>query len=277
MCISPTNLKYGVQVPCRNCWQCHKNKVNDYVGRCIAEQQISKQVLAVTLTYAGDETNTATLVYDDIQRFMKRLKKVYKTKDGNEVRFIVAGEYGSRNGRPHWHICLFFKGDSPEVVQFPDDLDAQENMKVIFPRPWFEERGKTDLWAQIQWHPWSSYDNNGFVYFQPTDYHGFQYIMKYQLKDTTQKLSVSHFGSSKQPPLGHDYFMALAQWYVDNGLSPQSFFYSFPSVFDGKGKRRKFYIQGKSRDNFVWAFIEKWQQQRGTDHPHSELIIDHVN
>ena len=75
---------------CRNCRQCRKNRVNDLVGRCIAEQTRSKQTYAITLTYKGDGPGTAYLRYEDVQKFVKRLRS-----EGYTVRYIVADEYGS--------------------------------------------------------------------------------------------------------------------------------------------------------------------------------------
>ena len=37
------------------------------------------------------------------QKFMKRLRKEF----GNDIRFMMCGEYGERFGRPHYHYCLF--------------------------------------------------------------------------------------------------------------------------------------------------------------------------
>ena len=76
MCIHPTILPEIGPVGCRICWQCLENRKNDYIGRCIAEQEHSDGVLVVSLTYGGgdDNPNAALLVYKDFQDFMKRLR-----------------------------------------------------------------------------------------------------------------------------------------------------------------------------------------------------------
>lgn len=104
MCLSPVQIKYTPgdyhgskdepftqMVACRTCQLCRSNRVNDLVGRSFAEQCTASASYAVTLTYRGDGPETALLRYRDIQLFLKRLRK-----DGYTVRYICAGEYGSK-------------------------------------------------------------------------------------------------------------------------------------------------------------------------------------
>ncbi len=73
MCIAPIKLDDGTEVGCRECWQCRKRRVNDYVGRCIAESKFAKKTYAVTLTYGGDEgVNAVTLIYKGRPGFFKK-------------------------------------------------------------------------------------------------------------------------------------------------------------------------------------------------------------
>ena len=163
MCIAPVKLDDGTEVGCRECWQCRKRRVNDYVGRCIAESKFSKKTYAVTLTYDGDQgVNAVTLIYKDVQNFLKRLRKKHK------CRYIVTGEYGSAKGRSHWHIILFFKDSWPEVTAN----------------------------KRVDWKYWT----HGFSYFQEPDWKGFEYCLKYVLKDQTSRQSDSHLAMSKKPP-----------------------------------------------------------------------------
>lgn len=68
--------------------------------------------LFVTLDYAPEHLKGWSLQYDDFQSFMRRLRKrvdgVTVSPDGGRpIRFFVAGEYGGRFQRPHWHAILF--------------------------------------------------------------------------------------------------------------------------------------------------------------------------
>ena len=253
MCITPCNLPKIGPVACRYCWQCKENRINDYVGRCLAEQAHSSHTFAVTLTYRGDVVNAATLVYSDFQNAIKKLRKDY------DVRYIVAGEYGSKKGRAHWHAVLFFKDAAPSVVT---DVKARKPGEVILPR-W-----KGDPDARIEWKYWE----HGFCYFQRPDYGGFAYCLKYALKDQTQNAVTGHLAMSKKPPLGAGFFDELADQYVSQGLAPQTFMYTVGDQYDKKGKRRQFFLQGKSRENFLRRYIDQWERVYGTPAPLSEMV-----
>lgn len=264
MCVSPTQLDPETLVACRYCWQCRENRLNDLVGRCIAEQYSSDQTLAVALTYAGDGPETAMLRYADVQKMLKRLRRA-----GFYVRYIVAGEYGSKKGRAHWHGVLFFSAVHPEKIgpfRVPKIVDDHRKRG-----PWdvFLPRWANDDKARIAWRPWK----HGFAYFQQPNYGGFAYCLKYALKDQSEVSQVVNLAMSKKPALGHHYFMKLAQQHVDQGLAPSSLLYSF-DVFDAKGKRRKFLIKGISRENYLQAFEDLWSETHGTPSPITEVMAD---
>jgi len=239
MCIAPIKLDDGTEVGCRECWQCRKRRVNDYVGRCIAESKFAKKTYAVTLTYDADQgVNAVTLIYKDVQDFLKRLRKNYK------VRYIVTGEYGSAKGRSHWHIILFFKDSWPEVTSN----------------------------KRVDWTYWK----HGFSYFQEPDWKGFEYCLKYVLKDQTSRQSDSHLAMSKKPPLGHEFFQQLAKQHVEQALVPQTYFYKFGDVRDYKNREKGFMMQGKTRENFMETFINEWEAKY--DHePLSEIVNDYYD
>lgn len=254
MCIHPTILPEIGPVGCRICWQCLENRKNDYIGRCIAEQEHSDGVLVVSLTYGGGDNNpnAALLVYKDFQDFMKRLRIQGQRAEPAKrytVRYIVAGEYGSANGRAHWHAVLFFKGYTPEVEIEQD---------------------------KYSWSPWP----HGYSYFQEPDFHGFAYVLKYALKDLkkeNQEVFVGHMGRSLKPPLGAQYFHELAGRYVQQNIAPQDYFYSFPHVFDANRKRRVFMMQGAVQELFIQSFFDQYEKQRGEKYPLSETLQNHID
>ena len=100
----------GQKAACRHCLRCRRNRVDCLVGRCLAEKAVSDGVLGVTLTYKGDVPGSVTLLTADVQKFVRSLRKA-----GHKVRYMIAGEYGERKGRAHWHAVLFFKGKVPSL------------------------------------------------------------------------------------------------------------------------------------------------------------------
>jgi hypothetical protein len=258
MCRTPNRLDDGTEVACRKCWQCKRNRVNDLVGRCIAESKFSIKTYAVTLTYANDAgVNAVTLVYKDVQDMMKRLRKRYK------VRYIVAGEYGTVKGRAHWHIILFFKDKDPAT-----ELDEDGNLEIIMDK-------------RVHWKYWGTavgrdennktiYDYKGYCYFQQPDWKGFQYVLKYVLKDSDLDSADSHLAMSKKPPLGYEFFNELAKTHVEQAVIPRSYKYKVGGVKKDNGTEKVFMMQGKTRENFMNAFKDGWTQKYGKE-PQSEF------
>jgi hypothetical protein len=230
-------LNNGVEVSCRKCWQCRKRRVDDLVGRCIAESKFAKRTYAATLTYGGEAgVNAATLVYKDVQDFLKRLRKKYS------VRYIVAGEYGTKKNRSHWHIILFFNKQYPEV----------ENNK------------------RVNWEYWTK----GFSYFQEPDWKGFQYVLKYVLKDQDERVKVGHLAMSKKPPLGEQYFKELAKQHVKEMILPRNIFYKFRDVRNSRNKIKDFCMQGKTKDMFMRRIRWRWYKKYGKE-PMNELFEEY--
>lgn len=259
MCVMPQAIPikthpFFSMVSCRNCWQCRKTRIDDLVGRCTAEQKKSDQVLAVTLTYAGDTTHAQTLVYADVQKLLKRLRF---TK-GRSVRYISAGEYGSKKSRAHWHIILFIRGVKIPVAPIKADRKPDEIYLAL---------NKSD---RIDWSGWSQ----GFSFWQKPDYGAFAYVLKYVLKDLDSSFHKTHLAMSKKPPLGHDFFADLAQHHVDNGLSPQDVSYTFRDAFDKNGKRLKYQLRGRMKELYLDIFRVIWSLSRGSPYPYSELCIE---
>lgn len=61
----------------------------------------------VTLTYSDENLpmgpDGPELDYHDVQVFLKRIRRDMD----NDLRYYIAGEYGEKYGRPHWHMVLY--------------------------------------------------------------------------------------------------------------------------------------------------------------------------
>ena len=63
----------------------------------------------------GIRTNSVIpiLWYDDIRKYIGRLRKWFFKEYGETIRYYIICEYGSQSFRPHYHILLFH--DSPRA------------------------------------------------------------------------------------------------------------------------------------------------------------------
>lgn len=106
-----------LQVPCNKCVKCKKKRLNDWAFRLQQQAKISTNVLYVTLTYNDENiSQTRTLSKRDLQLFFKRLRKIHHKKTVQKISYFAVGEYGSKYGRPHYHLLLF-NVHTPELVQ----------------------------------------------------------------------------------------------------------------------------------------------------------------
>lgn len=246
MCVNPRRLNNGAEVACRECWQCRSNWINDWVGRCIAESQTARACHSVTLTYGPDSSGrvdherAALLTYSDVQKYMKRLRR-----NGFPLKFFAVGEFGSAKGRAHWHAILFWQDAVPE-----HQLGQR-----------FNER---------HWP-------HGFSHWDKVNAHSVRYVCKYINKDARDTERQRNVAMSKFPPIGSDYFAALARRYVDQGLAPRDPSYSFPGVVDAKGKTIQFRLKGNSLDRFCEEYLREWEKRRGGHPPASTLISDYAD
>lgn len=256
MCLNPSKISDVGFVACRKCWQCLERKVDDWVGRNIAESKTAKGANSISLTYGYDRSTgdvdhlrSSVLTYSDVQKMLKHLRA-----DGYPVRYFVAGEYGSTKGRAHWHILLYWQDRVPE----------------------FRLRKDCYLWK---------YWPHGWSYWDSMSAQSVRYACKYLLKDSEDE-HAQMFGPmpSKKPPLGDAYFRHLAEKYVDAGLAPQDLFYSFPDVRrvpHGSKARTKsalmagmkpiqFLMRGKTAENFLEHFGKCWRERYQDEPPASE-------
>lgn len=119
-----------INVPCGHCVGCRLDKSRQWADRMMLELDHSKTAIFVTLTYdplnvpvacsLDDGSVLFTLNKRDVQLFMKRLRRSF---DGREIRFYLAGEYGSQTHRPHYHAILF----GLSLADFPDIQPVSKN------------------------------------------------------------------------------------------------------------------------------------------------------
>lgn len=237
MCINPRAHPSGLRTPCHQCWQCKENRINDWVGRCIAEMETSVATSVVTLTYGGgDSPESRFLRKSDITAYLKAWRNA-----GHKVRFFAVGEYGSKKGRAHWHIVLFWQSKMPH-------REMRKNVQ-------------DEMWP------------HGYSYWDSADGASIRYVMKYINKDADDQAQLKSMGMSRKPLLGWAYFAELADRYIAQGISPQRPFYKFRDVLDKHGKPIEFYMPPLVAKQFCELYIAKYCLAKPGRHwPPSELV-----
>lgn len=204
----------GKTFACRACNDCITARKNDWVARAMAEKAMSSETLVLMLSYRnnGDGSlpfQARAFNYNDVRGFLKHLREVYFRKYGarNEIRFIVAGERGSRRGRVHWHMILFADRPITGFGEWTTLGGKPQDGPVI------TEKGKNQHWSL--WR-------HGLVCPQIPDQGGMAYVLKYALKDQfnsvkskgtarfakSEDSGASYFRMSKTPPIGMRWLQA---------------------------------------------------------------------
>ncbi|MER9265425.1 hypothetical protein NKI63_12720 [Mesorhizobium sp. M0410] len=200
----------------------------------------------MTLTYGGGLTERSeVLTYSDVQKYLKRLRK-----SGHKFRYFAVGEYGSKKGRCHWHLILFYQDTPPEMPM--------------------DERVNEKHWP------------HGFSQWEIASNASMRYCVKYLYKDAgADESKQAKFVLSKLPAIGVPYFQKLAYDYAQQGIAPREMFYWFPDVLNSKtGLPERFYLSKHSAAGitFLSSFIDAWASIHGNDRwPHSDLVEEFID
>lgn len=99
---------------CGQCIACRINRARIWTTRILLESKEHLLNSFVTLTYNDDLLPVdCKLCKRDVQLFLKRLRRKMEPL---KVRYYCVGEYGDKNGRPHYHLMLFGVND-PRLVE----------------------------------------------------------------------------------------------------------------------------------------------------------------
>jgi len=159
----------SLSLPCGQCRGCRLERSRQWAVRCMHEASLHEHNCFITLTYDNDHCPTdRSLNYGDYQRFMKRFRKRFKD---STIRFYMAGEYGEKFERPHFHACIF-------GFDFPD--------KTLWKRTpsgslIYRSKSLEDLWP-------FGYSSIGDVTFESA-----AYVARYVMKKRTGKGVGDHY------------------------------------------------------------------------------------
>lgn len=187
------SLKVGlhdmpVQIPCGQCIGCRLEKARQWAMRCVCEASLYENNIFLTLTYDTDHLpSDLSLSKRHLQLFMKRLRKRF----GNDIRFYACGEYGSKFGRPHYHILLFnFNPKDGQLIR-------------IRPNPLYVSESISRLWHY-------GFHSYGLVTFESASY-----VARYCTKKITGADADDYYKGrlpefalmSRKPGIGHDWLL----------------------------------------------------------------------
>lgn len=95
----------ALRLPCGSCLGCRLENARAWALRCHLELTQHPAAVFTTLTYANDPK---VLFKGDVQRWLKRLRKALDVgTTGPRLKYFLAGEYGERFKRPHYHAIVF--------------------------------------------------------------------------------------------------------------------------------------------------------------------------
>jgi len=190
-----------IKVPCGNCIGCRLDRAQKWALRCVHEASLYDENCFITLTYDEEHIpKNGSLVVQDFQKFMKRLRKKYPDKT---IRFFHCGEYGEQTQRPHYHACIF-NYDFPDKKPLPSKSKDQLYSSDIL----------SELWPY------------GLSSIGALTYNSASYVARYIMKKVTGKKAKEYYQGrkpeyvtmSRKPGLGH-------QWIKENykDIYPEDF------------------------------------------------------
>lgn len=182
-----------IKLPCGQCVGCRLERSRQWAVRCVHEAQMHEENCFITLTFSPEalaaRSNPMSVDVRDFQLFMKRLRKKY----GEGIRYYHCGEYGEKNGRPHYHACLF-------GFDFPD----KTLWKISNGHRLYVSESLQDLWPY-------GFSTIGDVTFESAAYVA-RYIMKkingdlaeqrYFDRDTGEVINPEYTTMSRRPGIG---------------------------------------------------------------------------
>lgn len=100
-------------LPCRNCNGCKLDNAKEWSIRAYLETKTTENNYFITLTYNDynlprNKAGKPTIRKDDLLKFIKAIRnEQYKINKLRKIKYLACAEYGSKFGRPHYHICIF--------------------------------------------------------------------------------------------------------------------------------------------------------------------------
>lgn len=123
-----------VEIPCGQCIGCRLERSRQWAMRCVHEKSLYDDNCFITLTYDDEHLpSNHSLNVIHFQKFMKRFRKRFPEK---KIRFFHCGEYGDKNGRPHYHAIIFNFDFTDKILYSEKDnikLYVSQTLQELWP------------------------------------------------------------------------------------------------------------------------------------------------
>lgn len=171
MCITPITIKKNTPdemlVGCGRCIPCHLNYCNQWQLRFSIHATHNPIFRCVTLTYdnnhlpyvtANNEKRYMTLVKAHASNFFKTLRNKHIKRHGKQapkITYMIAGEYGDKFKRPHYHAIIF-------MAETQDIIDAWPHGEVFFGQSNIQATCNYALKYTLKSRTWKSQKNYSY-------------------------------------------------------------------------------------------------------------------
>lgn len=207
----------GIKIPCGKCIGCKLEHSRQWALRCMHEKRMHSASAFLTLTYDNKHLPAGnTLVKRDLQLFMKRYRKIA----GNGIRFFACGEYGEKNGRPHYHVLLL-NSDFVDKKPIPSRSENQYYTSSLLSKLW----------------------TAGSHIIGNVDFDSAAYVARYCTKKITGPKAAAHYGGrqpeflvmSRRPGIGTAYLEKYkSEMYTHDNVIVNGVPSSLPRFYDTK-------------------------------------------
>lgn len=95
---------------------CRVARSQEWGARIIHEMESHPHSCFITLTYSDEYLpENRSVSKRELQLYVKRLRKAVEPR---EIKYFACGEYGTLNGRPHYHIIILgLRMNDPEIAK----------------------------------------------------------------------------------------------------------------------------------------------------------------
>lgn len=103
-CTKPIEIDGALSFPCGKCMHCRIQRTQEWTIRIMHESLYWDKIVFITLTYDDENVPVnGSLEPEEFTLWMKRFRKDL----GRKIKIFGNGEYGDKNGRPHYHVIVF--------------------------------------------------------------------------------------------------------------------------------------------------------------------------